>query len=247
MRNPFSHIKSWLLSVSLLLWISSFSQKDTSFWVDKDSVNVFDKVNPFQIREVPVRKIKDSMVRNLKKDEAFWYVDLKPEREKKTPRRPTSVNFGNLSWLKPLMWTLIIGSFIAILIWYLSISNIKLFSKAPKKLASEAAQDFAEDIFSVDYDFEIQKAVNEQNFRLAVRLLFLQNLKMLSRKNMIQYETDRTNSDYLRQLFNSAYYKDFFKLTRNFEYTWYGQMPVQADVFNVMKKDFETFNQRLSF
>ena len=247
MFNTIKHIKLLLLLVSLLMSTSSFSQYDTSFIEKKDSAKMFDKVNLFQIRQVQERKVRDTVVQNLKKDDAFWYVDLKPEREKKQQRFPSSIKLRNLSWLQPLIWTLIIGGFTAVLIWYLAISNITLFRKAAKKMEPVVAEGVTEDIFSLDYEAEIHKAVSEQNFRLAVRLLFLQTLKKLSQKSIIQYQTSRTNSDYLLQLFNTSYYKDFFKLTRNFEYTWYGQMPLQEPSFAVMKNDFETFNQRLSY
>ena len=79
-----------------------------------------------------------------------------------------------------------------------------------------------EDIFAINYQKEIDKAAQQGNYRLAVRLLFLRILKNLSQKNIIRYTQDKTNLDYLVQLHATRYYSDFFRITRNYEYSWYG-------------------------
>jgi hypothetical protein len=68
----------------------------------------------------------------------------------------------------------------------------------------------------------------------------------MSGKNIIQYKQDRTNLDYLLQLSNTAHYQDFFRLARNYEYTWYGNFPVNDEAWQLIKNDFEKFNNGIS-
>jgi hypothetical protein len=46
-------------------------------------------------------------------------------------------------------------------------------------------------------------------------------------------------------LYETPYHKNFFRLTRNFEYTWYGKFPLSPDVFALLQKDFVNFKQQL--
>ena len=55
-------------------------------------------------------------------------------------------------------------------------------------------------------------------------------------------QRDRTNFDYLLQLGSTKYYNDFFRLTRNYEYSWYGQFPVSEEAYKVIKKEYERFD-----
>jgi len=76
--------------------------------------------------------------------------------------------------------------------------------------------------------------------------MFLQMLKTMSGKNIIQYKQDRTNFDYLLQLRDTKHYHDFFRLTRNYEYSWYGNFPVSDEAWQLIKNDFEKFNNTIS-
>jgi hypothetical protein len=75
--------------------------------------------------------------------------------------------------------------------------------------------------------------------------MFLQLLKELSNKNIIRYQQDRTNFDYLMQLHGTKYYEDFFRLTRNYEYAWYGLFDITESKFELVKKDFNKMNSQL--
>lgn len=197
---------------------------------------------------VDIKKVSRKRIEELKSDDDYWYANQEPEKEKQ-PQSTSSSNNGilNQSWFLNLLWIIILCSFIGVVVWYLASSNISLFRRAPKRiLDDESGEEIEEDIHLLNYEKEIQKAVAAANYRLAVRLWYLRTLKELADRNVIEYRHEKTNSDYLLSLFNSRYYRDFFRLTRNFEYTWYGQFPLSAEGYEMMRTDFANFKNGLS-
>lgn len=209
-----------------------------------DSDNFFNIISdsaPVNSRSVP-----DSVVQKMRTDEDYWYANTVPERQKS--REIPSVQkekWYQKEWFTNLLWLLIIGTFVTILIWFLASSNIKLFRRKPISHIEESDGITEETIFSLPYEKEIQKAVAEENYRLAIRLWYLYMLKSLAERNLIQYKQEKTNSDYINELYNSPFYRDFFQLTRSFEYTWYGQFALSAATFALLQKDFINFKQQL--
>ena len=197
--------------------------------------------------DVHVRRLPDSAINALRNDAAFWYVneDWNISQQKRNNTVGPSKNIFHEAWFRTLMWLIIVCSFITIIIWYLSVSNAGIFRRAPVELIKGDEGVISDDIFDISYQKEINKAVTSGNYRLGVRLMFLQLLKNLSEKNIIEYTQDKTNLDYLLQLHQSSYYKDFFRLTRNYEYAWYGQFDINKEAFSSIKNDFEIFNRRL--
>ncbi|MDQ3277932.1 MAG: DUF4129 domain-containing protein [Bacteroidota bacterium] len=198
--------------------------------------------DPVASRNVPQR-ILDS----LKADDDYWYANLGPAK-KELAKEPTSnkKSWFRQQWFRSLLWFAILGSFIGVVIWYLISSNILLFRKKAKNIAAvEEEAVVTDDIFSIHYDAEIAKAAGGGNYRLAVRLWYLYLLKELAEKGLIDYRYGRTNHDYVMQLHKSAYYRDFSRITRNFEYTWYGQFDLSAEAYEMLRNDFSTFKNEL--
>ena len=67
----------------------------------------------------------------------------------------------------------------------------------------------------------------------------------MAERNIIRYKQDNTNLDYLSQLSTTTYYNDFFRITRNYEYSWYGHFDVNENAYHVIKKDFEHIDQQI--
>ena len=208
----------------------------------EETSNYFDYKASGRTDTIDLRHVPSSIVDSLKNDDAFWYANAKLEKKKEEPQR----NNGMPKWLKTLTWVIVIGAFVAALIWYLVTSNILIFTKRQKQISSFKQEEaVSEDIFNINYQREIEKAINAENYRFAIRLMFLKLLKNLSNKNIIQYRQERTNFEYLSQLFSTGYYNDFFRLTRNYEYTWYGKFEVSPEAFGTIKTEFENFDRKL--
>jgi hypothetical protein len=196
---------------------------------------------PVSIREVPPEEIEQ-----MKNDPDFWYADL--ERTKPVPSEPSFMNKLMAStWFKTLVWLIIGLSFFAVIIMYLSSSNVKLFRRRNKNIQDdEEEQEAGEDIFSIDYNSEIRKAMSSGDHRRVIRFLYLKTLRDLSDRDRIKYSQEKTNRDYVSDLAGSVYYKDFFRLTLHFEYAWYGKFDISGETFQHVQSDFSNFQSRLT-
>ncbi|MBS1531260.1 MAG: DUF4129 domain-containing protein [Bacteroidetes bacterium] len=101
-----------------------------------------------------------------------------------------------------------------------------------------------ENINTINFDAEIEKAAAAHNYRLAVRLLYLRCLKQLSDAGAIEWKIDKTNYAYISELKNDTQRSAFSSLTRRFEYIWYGEFAIDARSYNDISLAFNQFNQQ---
>jgi hypothetical protein len=145
------------------------------------------------------------------------------------------------------LWLVIIGGFAAAIMWYLAGSNVGLFRRKNKYLQDTGDEQLeTEDIFAINYQKEIDKAEANGNYRLAIRLMFLRLLKAMAEKNIIEYKPGRTNLDYLFHLHPTVYYNHFFRITRNYEYTWYGKFEVGEGAYQLIRNDFNQMDRQIT-
>ena len=102
-----------------------------------------------------------------------------------------------------------------------------------------------ENIHAIDFDAAIQEAVEKRNFRFAVRLLYLQTLKYLTDRKLINWQLNKTNVTYIQELNGSVYQQGFRNLTFQFENNWYGDLPIEESEFIQVKNHFNTFNRQM--
>ena len=105
-----------------------------------------------------------------------------------------------------------------------------IFGKSAKKITvSEITE---EDIHSMDFYSSITKAKKENNWRLATRYYYLWLLKSFSDKDIIEWDIEKTNADYLNEISNLELKNEFQFLSYVYEHSWYGE-------FDLTKTDFE--------
>lgn len=213
-----------------------------------------DTTSLFDSSAIAWRAVPDSVVQSLKKDGAFWYADKDMEKKENT---------GKLSWadriligllkllsnpvFRQIIWIIIIGGFAAAVIWFLVQNQMNIFGPGRKPLVVRKTETEAtEDILSADLVKAADDAAVKGDLRLAIRFRYLHLLKIFSQQGLLQYRKDATNVDYLKQLYDRPYYKDFFKVTRNYEYAWYGDMPVSAKQYEFVTNAFNDLYQKVS-
>lgn len=102
-----------------------------------------------------------------------------------------------------------------------------------------------DELHEVDFEKVISAAVETGNLRLAVRLWYLKTLKALSDTQKINWRPGKTNHAYLSELAGTPYASFFGRLTRDFEYCWYGDGEVEASRYGTLEQEFVMFNREI--
>ena len=146
--------------------------------------------------------------------------------------------------LKYLLLALAAGLLIYVIFKSLDIDPIKLFRGESKNINIPYSESL-ENIHEINFDDEIEKAISQHNYRLAVRLLYLKCLKQLSDNNLIQWQIDKTNTAYLYEIADPVQKQTFGLLTRQFEYAWYGNFTIDKQAFGSIDQLFKNFKNQL--
>jgi hypothetical protein len=138
----------------------------------------------------------------------------------------------------------ILAGAVALVIWLLIKAEVLgfIFSKGSKGVAL-GYETLTENIHEIDFEQQIDTAIEQRNYRLAVRLLYLQTLKHLSNRNLIEWKPNKTNRSYVYELAQSPLQPEFETLTTQFEYIWYGDFPITEDRFKPLQESFNQFKQ----
>jgi hypothetical protein len=209
----------------------------------------FDTISGATAMEARERIIPDTVLQRLHSDEAFWYANAdikKAVSVKKEGSQWRLQDWFAQEWFRGLLWAIIIGAFAAVLFLFFLRSDIRLFRKPAATIESGEEAALSKDIFSIDYAAELKNAIAQNNLRLAVRLHYLETLALLAGKGILQYKEESTNSDYLLQVYPTPHYAVFKKLTRHFEYAWYGQFEVGPEAYRNIETDFATFKNSMA-
>lgn len=190
--------------------------------------------------------LPDSTLQKFLSDEDFWYANQVPPKQKTPTSSKVKEPFFIQKWFKTLVWVLIIASFAGVILWFLIASDVRLFRRKSLSVAQVEMENFAGDIYSIDYETATQHALHENHFRLAIRLMYLHVLRLMAEADIIQYKVERTNSDYLAQVYATAYYPKFFRMTRNFEYAWYGKFPITEKALEEIKNNYDDLKRQLT-
>lgn len=110
---------------------------------------------------------------------------------------------------------------------------------------SVAFEDVVEDIAGMDFDLLIAEATAARDYRRAVRLLYLKTLKTLAANDLIDWQRDKTNHEYIDELRRASLRPPFTELTTLFEYIWYGDFPVDERIFDRTRIRFSRFEEAL--
>lgn len=153
-------------------------------------------------------------------------------------------NIDNPELIWEILKYLIILSAIALFIIYLRKTTVGslFYSTPPQKVDFKVIE---ENIHELDFDQEINTAINQNNFRKAIRMLYLKTLKNLADLELIKWQINKTNEDYIREILNEDTRHSFEFLTHVYEFAWYGSFEPDEHSFNKLHYSFSNFNLNL--
>jgi len=131
---------------------------------------------------------------------------------------------------------LVIG--LAVFILYLIFSNIQV----DKKVETEVnIHEDLEDIEEVDADAGYKAAIDAGDYRLAIRMQFIKCLQKLSAAELIEWENEKTNRHYYRELKDPEVKQNFRQIANIFERCWYADVTLDVTEFRRYDQTFLTF------
>lgn len=121
--------------------------------------------------------------------------------------------------------------------------NTLTYGKNKKAVVSLTEEE--EIIRNQDISQLIKQAISNKNYRLAVRYYYLLTLQKLEEKELIKWEQQKTNHDYIQELNSFKFNNQFKKLTNLYDFIWYGNFDITQDEFGKVEVDFNTLNHHL--
>lgn len=196
------------------------------------------------------RKIGDDKWKKIKEDKNFIYsYEKEKPAQKALPEKkykPSAfINFLSGPIFKIILYILVISLLIFILYRIFENSSFNYFRTSSKKSTEEDILESSAKTM-IPYDDEINKAIQNQDYRLAVNLLYRKTIYLLDRKNQVVYEEDKSNWAYVQELSGKPIEKSFSALTRYFDYIWYGSFPLNNGEFNSIHDQFKQFETDLA-
>ncbi len=91
----------------------------------------------------------------------------------------------------------------------------------------------------------INLAVKNNNYRLAIRYYYLFVLKRMSDLEFINWESQKTNTDYIKELTDSSVKDQFKTITRLYDYIWYGSFEVNEKSYLQAEKEFQSITNSI--
>jgi hypothetical protein len=92
----------------------------------------------------------------------------------------------------------------------------------------------------VDFEKLIKESIKSGEHRLSIRYYYLFLLKKMSEKQIIEWDVEKTNSDYIYEIKSAELKARFEYLSYLYNYMWYGEFAVSIEDFEKAKKAFET-------
>lgn len=126
---------------------------------------------------------------------------------------------------------ILLGILIYILIrFFLKVNaNALTQTKANEALVSLSEEEHI--IKNEDIQQLIRKALAVQDYRLAIRYYYLFILQKMSDKEVIEWEQQKTNDDYLKEIQQVEIKRPFRTITRLYDYIWYGGFVIDASKY----------------
>lgn len=161
-----------------------------------------------------------------------------PKFEEQKPKKFS----GAAVILKLIAYGMVIA--LVVLLIYLLISSIN----SDRKVSDNSyigQEEEIENIEDVDAEANYKAALAAGNYRLAIRMQFIRCLQLLTQKEHIEWEKEKTNRSYYREIRETEIKHDFRELATIFERCWYSDEDLDVTLFRTYDQRFFNFINKL--
>lgn len=174
----------------------------------------------------------------------------KKEEDNNEFKIPENSSSWDGAWLKsPTTKVVVILITIALLIFTL----IKLLGKTGNANAKVYMDNISieelteENFIETDLEKLLRIALESNDYRSAVRILYLSTIQQLNSTGLILWKKDKTNKDFLREMRKHSNYKTFRDITLAYEIVWYGDRQIELQQFTSLKNIVDNFLLKTTF
>ena len=235
-----------------------FSQKDIVEAVESDTTTDTETTEYYMYLSDSLAYNKSTAYENKRKfkvdlKDKYSGKDFQYKEEEQKKEEPKPVAAPNLSFAKAFaafmksIFPFLLGAIVVYIILklYLGAPSSLWNSKASSKKIADKLIYEDDDIENTDLESLLQKALDQNQTRLAIRYYYLILLKKMSEKEIIKYDKDKTNSEYLFEIADTNTRKEYSYLSYIYNYVWYGEFELNESDFSTIQNRYKSFYKKL--
>ncbi len=216
-----------------------------------DSTAAANQHQPLEVRQINPEKLK-----SLQESEDFkYYQDVRPDLTawerfwRKVGQWLNSLlgsskeDTSDSNW-NYVTYIFLIGITVFVIIKLLQIDFVGLFGRKTSKVVIPY-ETYTEDIHELNFQSLIEEAETQGDYRRAIRLYYLNMLKVLTDLELIKWTPSKTNRTYVTELQNNPLQRPFAHITQLFEYVWYGGSALNEESFAAVRQSIQEFNRSI--
>lgn len=152
------------------------------------------------------------------------------------------LNPGKAMGITGIILRILAVGLIAFLLYFVLrflISKYGLFSAKTNQPVVINGTEIYENIHEINFDETIRGFEQQGDYRSAVRYRFLKVLKVLTDKNLIKWNPEKTNRDYISEINDLRLREDFTDLVYIFDNVWYGEFSIDEGNYKQFRVKFD--------
>lgn len=231
--------RNWASLILLLMPILSFSQNGSDPYVQHD-------LNPGKsVQEMEWDKVMEGVDYSEKRKSK----NVKNEQDEAVPNEEDNGSFDwgwwdGLSTLIKFFCIILLIVIVGFLIYRLTLLEPNKSFRSDRSF-EKRLQDAEEHLEESELEELLREATEKKEFKMAIRIYFLLVLQKLSESDLITYKKEKTNFLYLLEMKAKRGYENFRQLTYIFEYSWYGEVELNEDIFAKLQANYQKFIEQL--
>nr|WP_321413863.1 DUF4129 domain-containing protein [uncultured Allomuricauda sp.] len=240
-------VKKLMLSYLLLSWTIIFAQNDSIVKYDTSDLQSIE----LSSEDLDTYKNDSDFNYEEAKTESGWWTDV-TNWFYNILRRFFEWIFGvgnaegYLAVFLKILPYLLLALFLYLVIRFFVKSNIMGIGQNKKNPNVVTLSEEEHIIKNEDIQELIKKALADQNYRLAIRYYYLYILQLLSERDLIDWQQQKTNDDYMAELSESSFKNDFAKATLLYDYVWYGEFELDHERYTKAELVFASLKKSIA-
>jgi len=189
------------------------------------------------------KHMNQDRLQSLRSKKDFKYPDLENDTLVRKPNNTDTSQGNGFEGFDPtiFLWLILALAVVVIALQVSGVNMRQLFGSKARLHTNESDGLATENIHEIPFDKAIAEAIANRNYSAATRLLYLQSLKILADKKMINWQENKTNAQYVYEIIKPELRQAYRGITMVFEYVQYGKMEVTEAHFSIIQNMFKEF------